>query len=48
MAAIASDVREGAVVLMHDGLGPGARRHDFLQTVRLLAPLCARIRELGL
>ena len=48
MAAIAPDVRAGAVVLMHDGLGPGARRQDCLQTMRLLAPLCAHIRALGL
>lgn len=48
MAAIASDLRAGAVVLMHDGLGPGARRRDCLQTLRLLAPLCAHIRALGL
>jgi peptidoglycan/xylan/chitin deacetylase (PgdA/CDA1 family) len=48
MAAIAPEVRAGAVVLMHDGLGPGARRRDCLQTLRLLGPLCARIRELGL
>lgn len=30
----------GGVVLMHDGMGPGARRADCLQTMRLLAPLC--------
>lgn len=48
MAALRPDVRAGAVVLMHDGIGPGARRGDCLQTVRLLAPLCARIDALGL
>jgi peptidoglycan/xylan/chitin deacetylase (PgdA/CDA1 family) len=48
MDAIRPGVRPGAVVLLHDGLGPGARRQDCLQTMRLLAPLCGRIRELGL
>lgn len=48
MAAIAPGVRAGAVVLMHDGLGPGARRRDCLQTLRLLTPLCAHIHALGL
>lgn len=32
----------GAVVLMHDGLGPGARRSDCAATVELTARLLAR------
>lgn len=48
MAALAPGPVKGDVVLMHDGIGPGARRSDCLQTVRLLAPLCERIRTLGL
>lgn len=48
MDAVRPAVRAGAIVLMHDGLGPGARRHDCLQTMRLLSPLCGRIRELCL
>jgi peptidoglycan/xylan/chitin deacetylase (PgdA/CDA1 family) len=48
MEAIRPAVGAGAIVLMHDGLGPGARRQDCLQTMRLLSPLCGRIRELGL
>ena len=38
----------GAVVLMHDGIGPGARRSDCTQTARLVGPLVGRIRERGL
>jgi peptidoglycan-N-acetylglucosamine deacetylase len=38
----------GAVVLMHDGVGPGARRGDCAQTARLIDPLVRRIRARGL
>lgn len=37
----------GAVVLMHDGLGPGARRTDCRETAALIGPLVERIRALG-
>jgi peptidoglycan/xylan/chitin deacetylase (PgdA/CDA1 family) len=37
----------GAVVLMHDGVGPGARRRDCAQTARLVGPLVGRIRACG-
>ena len=37
----------GSVVLMHDGLGPGARRTGCEETVALVEPLVARLRELG-
>jgi peptidoglycan/xylan/chitin deacetylase (PgdA/CDA1 family) len=33
-----------AIVLMHDGLGPGARRAGAELTVELIAPLCAAAR----
>ena len=46
--AIRDDVRAGAVVLAHDGLGPGARRDDCAQTVALIGPLVALGRERGL
>jgi peptidoglycan/xylan/chitin deacetylase (PgdA/CDA1 family) len=39
---------EGAVVLMHDGLGPGALRSGCLNTLELLAPLIAAARARGL
>lgn len=38
----------GAVVLMHDGLGPGAMRGGCENTVALLAPLIAAARARGL
>lgn len=47
LAAVRADLTPGGSVLMHDGLGPGARRADCLQTVRLLAPLCRAARERG-
>lgn len=37
----------GAVVLMHDGLGPGVRRTHCGETAALIEPLVARIRNLG-
>jgi len=37
----------GSVVLMHDGLGPGARRTGCRETVALVEPLVTRLRELG-
>jgi peptidoglycan/xylan/chitin deacetylase (PgdA/CDA1 family) len=47
IAAVEDDLGPGGVVLMHDGIGPGARRRDCLQTLRLLRPLCARISAMG-
>ena len=38
---------QGSVVLMHDGLGPGAQRTGCGETVALVEPLVARLRELG-
>lgn len=38
----------GAIVLMHDGLGPGAMRGSCENTVELLAPLIAAARARGL
>lgn len=37
----------GAIVLMHDGLGPGALRTGCEETVALIAPLVSRLRSLG-
>jgi peptidoglycan/xylan/chitin deacetylase (PgdA/CDA1 family) len=37
----------GSVVLMHDGLGPGARRTGCRETVALVEPLVAHLREIG-
>jgi peptidoglycan/xylan/chitin deacetylase (PgdA/CDA1 family) len=41
-------LREGDVLLMHDGLGPGARRDDCAQTVALTEQLLAGAEEAGL
>jgi peptidoglycan/xylan/chitin deacetylase (PgdA/CDA1 family) len=37
-----------AVVLMHDGIGPGAMRGDCMMTVNLIAPLVYQARSRGL
>jgi peptidoglycan/xylan/chitin deacetylase (PgdA/CDA1 family) len=47
-ASIAGDLRPGSVVLMHDGLGPGARRSGCRETIRLVAPLLATLRSMRL
>lgn len=36
-----------SVVLLHDGLGPGARRHGCGETAALIAPLVDRLRARG-
>lgn len=38
----------GAVVLMHDGIGPGARRADCRETVELIPRLLATLADRGL
>lgn len=47
LAAVGPSLSAGDTVLMHDGLGPGATRKGCEETVRLIAPLAARMRELG-
>jgi peptidoglycan/xylan/chitin deacetylase (PgdA/CDA1 family) len=37
----------GAIVLMHDGMGPGATRTGCEETVALVGPLVTRLRSLG-
>jgi hypothetical protein len=41
-------VRDGDVVLMHDGLGPGARRGSCEATLELTWLLLAEAKRLGL
>ena len=48
LARVADELRPGAVVLAHDGVGPGARRSGCAETVALIAPLVAAIRAAGL
>ena len=47
LEAVGPLLRPGAVVLMHDGLGPGARRRGCEETVSVIERLVHRIRELG-
>ncbi len=48
LGRVAGGLRRGAVVLAHDGLGPGATREGCAETVALIRPLVAAIREAGL
>jgi peptidoglycan-N-acetylglucosamine deacetylase len=48
LAAIRADLGDGAIVLAHDGLGPGALRDGCEETVALVGPLVAAARERGL
>ena len=48
LAACEPELQPGAIVLAHDGLGPGARRDGCEQTVRLIGPLVAAARAHGL
>ena len=41
LAGLDRTVRDGSVVLMHDGVGPGALREDCRATAELVAPLVA-------
>ena len=45
---VAGGVRAGAVVLLHDGIGPGARRCDCRETVELIPRLVETMRGRGL
>lgn len=47
LRSIEADLRPGSVVLMHDAVGPGARREGCGQTVELISKLARRIREIG-
>jgi hypothetical protein len=50
LAALADEdgLRGGEVILMHDALGPGARREDCAETVALTGALLAAAAEAGL
>lgn len=45
--SIGDELGPGSVVLMHDGIGPGAQRDGCDQTVALVGMLAERIRGLG-
>ncbi len=44
---VGPQLQPGSVVLMHDGIGPGARRSGCGETVALVGGLVERIRSLG-
>ncbi|HLL40552.1 MAG TPA: polysaccharide deacetylase family protein [Rubrobacteraceae bacterium] len=44
---VGPDLRTGSIVLMHDGVGPGALRSGCSETVNLVGPLVEHIRSLG-
>lgn len=48
LAAVAAAITPGAVVLAHDGLGPGATRTGCAETVALIGPLAALAAARGL
>ena len=47
-AATADCCRAGAIVLAHDGIGPGARRNDASETLRFVSLIAAHARRNGL
>jgi peptidoglycan/xylan/chitin deacetylase (PgdA/CDA1 family) len=46
--SVEAGIEDGAIVLMHDGIGPGARRAGCENTLELLGPLCGLARSRGL
>jgi peptidoglycan/xylan/chitin deacetylase (PgdA/CDA1 family) len=48
LGLVAPDLTDGAVVLAHDAVGPGATRDGCAETVALIAPLVGLARERGL
>ena len=46
-AALAPRLTSGPVILMHDGIGPGARRNDCLETVALIGKVARTLRQAG-
>lgn len=48
LASIAPELEQGGEVLMHDGIGPGARRADCSETVRLVEAVARHASEHGL
>jgi peptidoglycan/xylan/chitin deacetylase (PgdA/CDA1 family) len=47
LANVRPDLRPGAVLLMHDGLGPGARRSGCEETIALIGKVIEQARSLG-
>jgi peptidoglycan/xylan/chitin deacetylase (PgdA/CDA1 family) len=47
-AVLAPRLTSGPVILMHDGIGPGARRDDCLETVELIGKVARTLRHEGI
>ena len=48
IARVEADLLPGAIVLMHDGVGPGAKRNGCAETAALVQPLVSLARTRGL
>jgi len=48
LARVRGNIPPGAIIIMHDGIGPGATRDGCANTVALVAPLVALLRSRGL
>lgn len=48
LARVEARIAPGAIVVMHDGIGPGAKREGCAETVDLVRPLLALASSLGL
>ena len=48
LARVEGDLRKNAIVLMHDGVGPGATRNGCAGTVDVVSPLVSLARSRGL
>lgn len=48
LASVAPRLASGVVVLMHDGIGPGARRDGCAETVELIGALARTLRRAGI
>lgn len=48
LARVEAGIRPGAIVMMHDGIGPGATREGCAGTVALVGPLVSLARSRGL
>jgi peptidoglycan/xylan/chitin deacetylase (PgdA/CDA1 family) len=48
LSATESELTDGAIVLAHDGLGPGARRQDVAETIEFVARVASHSQRYGL
>jgi peptidoglycan-N-acetylglucosamine deacetylase len=48
LARVRGEISPGAIILMHDGVGPGSKREGCQETVDLVGPLVSLVRSHGL